>query len=158
MLTESYPLRGLKEERMTSQNWIIFPLVLLLFVSLFSLVRGVIRKKGKYELKKLINNLRPMLTVIWIAYFFLVSAVALSNLDYWISLRLQDAIKGSAQYLVVVSLPFVSAITIYYIAIKVLVGSGRLWIKYTDSELLLIAEEREKFRKQIRRFVPWLRK
>lgn len=143
---------------MYSQWWILGGLIAYFLLSIILIIKGVIKKRGRYTLKKSVNDLRLLLTIIWTAYFFLGSALVMASTINWTSLQLLKWSPESGTYLVISGLPFVSLLTVWYLAVSIIVKASKPWIKYTEEELELLKRDKEVFNNRIRRLVPWLKK
>ncbi len=146
------------DEEMYNQEWIVWGIVAYLLLLIFIIIRGFIKRKGRYTLKRAVNDLRPLLTLIWTMYFLIGSILVIPSIVRWTDFQLLQFPTGSAAYLVVSWTPFVFILTIFYLVISIASSVSKPWIRYTDSELELLRKEKEELKSRIRRLVPWLRK
>ena len=143
---------------MTDGKYLLGALAILLLVIVCDVSWGFIKKRGRYILKKNINGLRPMLVIIWSAYFLLGAAALVSPIVKWVRPQLLKYPEGSTSYLTVSWLPDVFVLSALYLVGIVIVRSFQPWFKYTDTELDLLRKDKERLWGEIRRIVPWLRK
>ncbi len=131
-------------------------LAFFIFTNLWSLYKGYKTKRFVYELKGIVNGLRPLITMIWIIYFMLGAAYLVTPINNWIeSAALQSSsLVGQT---IINTMPLVFIITVWVIIFKLIGTMSKPFIKYNDKEKEYQREASDKFKAKLprilRRFV-----
>jgi len=121
-----------------------------------SIVKGIQRHRLEYAIKKLANELRPALTIVWTAYFFVLSVNLVPPIEEFTDKAIAMATSPEAAFFFIFT-PVVYVGTIMWVAYEVFLGASKPFINYTDEEKVWLQEDKLTMEKRLRKLMFWKR-
>lgn len=132
-------------------------LIALFCYSIVIWVKAYKRGRLKYELKKSANSIRPLVHLVWAAFFIIGAVTVTPAIMEWADKQALGALSESSQW-IYQSIPYVWVFTVCVIVFWFVGLCPKPWIKYSEEEKDWMKEEKVKSRAKLPKMLKWLLK
>jgi len=134
-----------------------FALLGLAVLTVYDVVRGILRRRGRYHLKRNVNDLRFIATLI-VVMFLLMGVVQLAApIAEWAELQSVLYAENSDTSFVISLAPFVWVGVGMWVSVWLFYSSFKPIWKYSEEEEVWRKEGKDKFRGQVRKVLPFIK-